>query len=29
MSLKVDDILYVLPHATKIIRKPEPVGIEL
>ena len=29
MSLKVEDILCGLPHATQIIREPEPVGIEL
>ena len=29
MSLKVEDMLCGLPHATKIVRKPEPVGIEL
>ena len=33
MSLKVEDIHVCcvpgLPHANKIIRKPEPVGIEL
>ena len=29
MSLKVEDTLCGLPHTTKIIRKPEPVGIEL